>query len=357
MIQLRRGTYGIEYDDKPGPDLRRLWVPLVLVMVVVIPALFFRGCGKDGQEEKPEGELGSTRYRLPEVEAERERPLLLRHWFFSRRAREAASKPSDSAVAERGDDTAPAAAAATLAQPPQKLPPEVQRLMEQVAELENADDMPGARRILLHLLTRRDTDEIRAFAERKIGTLNTAMVFGDRPMPEKTRHKVASGEIISRLARNYGNTVDYILKVNGIDRPESLRAGREIWVLHNPAFELTVFKRAQKAVLTLNGQFFKSYEVRPGKSVALASGTYKVVRRVKNPVVSPQASSGAATNHELVLNRNDAATGLGIVSLQGATSEFNFSQPPDGAGVCFRKADIEEIFLFMRTGDSVNFAE
>lgn len=354
---MRRGTYGIEYDDNPGPDLRRLWVPLVLVMVVVLPALFFRGCGGGGQADKPEDELGSARYRLPEVEAERERPSFLRHWFFSRRARDAASKPADGAAVRRVGDTARAATAAAMAQPPRKLPPEVQRLMDQVAELENSDDMSGARKILLHLLTRRDADEIRAFVERKIGALNTAMTFGARPMPEKTRHKVVSGDVISRLARQYGNTVDYILKVNGIDRPESLRVGREIWVLQNPVFELTVFKRAKKAVLTLNGYFFKSYEISPGKPGLLPSGSYTVKRRVIKPHANAQPRSGASGTHELALSRVDTAPGLDAVSLQGAGDEFTFNQPPDGGAVRFRKADIEEIFLLMRTGDSVNFTE
>ncbi len=360
-MSLQRGTYGIEYDENPGPDFRKLWIPLVLVMAVVIPALFFRGCGSDGREDKPEDELGSTRYRLPEVEADRERPSLLKHWFFSRRARETAAKTADGAAAGLAGDAAHTAAG--LAQPARKLPPEVQRLMEQVAESENADDMPGARKILLHLLTRRDAEEIRAFIERKIGALNTAMAFGDRAMPEKTRHKVAAGEVIGRLALRYGNTADYILRVNGIDRPERLRVGREIWVLQNPVFELTIFKRAKKAVLTLNGQFFKSYEVILGKPEQIASGSYAIKSRIKDLGGSVQArpsgpaAPGESGTRELVLSPGAAMTGLGAVSLHGANDEFSFSQPPVERSARFRNADIEEVFLLMRAGATVNFTE
>lgn len=362
-MSLRRGTYGIEYDENQGPDFRRLWIPLVLVMVVVIPALFFRSCVNDGREDKPEDELGSTRYRLPEVETDRERPSLLKHWFFSRRAREAAANPGEGVAAGRVGDTARAATAAALEQPPRKLPPEVQRLMGQVTELEDADDMPGARKILLHLLTRRDAEEIRAFVERRIGTLNIAMALGDRTMPEKTRHKVVAGDVIGRLALHYGNTIDYILHVNGIDRPERLRVGREIWVLQNPVLELTVFKRTKKAVLTLNGQFFKSYEVSLGKPEQLTPGSYEIKHRVTDQIVHAQAQpaapavSGESGARSLVLIPGSATPGLGSVSLHGAKDEFSFKQPPGDRSALFRKTDIEEIFLLMCTGDIVNFTE
>ncbi|MDD4102595.1 MAG: LysM peptidoglycan-binding domain-containing protein [Kiritimatiellae bacterium] len=359
-MSLQRGTYGIEYDENPGSGFRKLWLPLILLITVMISALFFRGCGGDGQAAKPENELASARYRLPEVETERERPSLLKHWFFSKRAREAGTKPGGGVIQGRVGDAARSATAAALTQPPRKLPPEVQRLMEQVAEYENADDMPGARQLLLHLMTRRDADEVRAFVERKIGVLNTAMAFGDREMPEKARHKVVAGDVIGRLARRYGNTVDYILKVNGIDRPESLRVGRMIWVMQNPVFELTIFKRAKKAVLTLNGQFFKSYEVSLGKYEQLASGTYEIKNRVKKTAAygqDPTRSSGRTDTRELVLSTSGVTPGQGTISLHGASDEFAFGQPPAARAVRFRTADIEEVFLLMRTGDKVNFTE
>ncbi len=364
-MSLQRGTYGIEYNENQGSGLRKLWIPLVVLMLVLMSALFFRGCGGDERKNNREDELGSVSYRLPEVEPDRERPSLLKHWFFSKRAREAAEKSGEGVAERRVGDAARSATEAALAQPPRKLPPEVQRLMELVAEHENADDLANARQVLLHLLTRRDTDEVRAFVERKIGALNTAMIFGNRCMPEKTRHKVVSGDVIGRLARSYGNTIDYILHVNGIDRPENLRIGREIWVLQNPVFEMTIFKRAKKAVLTLNGQFFKSYEVSPGKSEQLPSGNYEIRNRIKNPiryVHGPTLSSGVTASGEfgtrgLVVIPSGGTPGSGAVALHGNSDEVAFNQTPDERAVRFRNSDIEEIFILMRTGEAVNITD
>ena len=154
--------------------------------------------------------------------------------------------------------------------------PEVKRLFEAAARHEAADDLVNARLVLNQILLRKDAEDVRFFIERKIGNINTVLVFGDRPMPEKTRHQIAPGDLVGKLAKRYGNTQDFLLRANGIDQPNRLRIGREIWVLENPAFEMTVFKKAANAVLTLNGQFFKRYETVAGTPPDMPAGTYAV---------------------------------------------------------------------------------
>jgi LysM repeat protein len=275
-MSLQRGSYGIEYDEQQGSPFRKLWIPAALVLVAILPLLFFRSCGKpDEREAALAEELGQTRYRVPEVETKRERPSLWRHflsdWRSGRKARDAAA--DESARGDRWLDAETASPASVLAKVQS---PEVKRLLEQAARHETADDLVNARLVLLQILLRKDAEDVRAFAERKIGVINTALVFGDRSMPEKARHRIASGDLVGKLAKRYGNTQAYLLKANGIDQPSRLRIGQEIWVLENPVFELTVSKKTASAVLTLNGQFFKRYETGPGKPPGVPGGMYAV---------------------------------------------------------------------------------
>lgn len=276
-MSFRRSMYGIEYDEQQNSSFRKLWVPVTLVLVVILPLLFFRGCGKaDGAEEKA-GEIGQTRYQVPEVETKRERPSIFRHFMNYKKTDTSApeSKAPDAPV--RSDKTDVKAAPSPPPPAVVKMQsPEVKRLLEQVVQHESANDLISARQVLHQILLRKDAADVRDFCERKIGSINTALVFDDRPMPEKIKHRIASGDLIGKLSKRYGNTQAYLLKANGIDRPDRLRIGQELWVLQNPEFELTVQKKTSGAVLTLNGQFFKRYEIGLGQPPEADAGAYTV---------------------------------------------------------------------------------
>jgi hypothetical protein len=278
---LQRGTYGIEYDGQQGSSFRKLWIPVALVLAVILPLLFFRGCGKPGRRGAGLDEgLGQTRYQVPEVEAKRERPSLWRHFLSYRRSDKKAEGGEDrrgaAAGSTRGGRWLDEETASPLVIQAKVQSPEVKRLLEQVTRHETADELVNARLVLHQILLRKDAEDVRAFVERKIGGINTALVFDDRPMPEKARHRLASGDLVGKLSKRYGNTQEYLFKANGIDQPNRMRAGDEIWVLENPVFEMTVFKKAASAVLTLNGQFFKRYETGMGDSPEAPAGAYTV---------------------------------------------------------------------------------
>jgi len=285
-MPLQRGAYGIEYDGRQGSPFRKLWLAVAIVLLVTAPLLFYRGCG-NAEEQAPLADdgVGQTRYRIPELKTTRERPSLLKHFLTFNRSKKA---ETDGQAASQ-HDAAPRSSTDRKSTEGKPLAvgkaqsPEVKKLLDQATAYETADDSVNARLILQQVLLRRDAEDVRAFAERKIGSLNTAMVFGNRPMPEKTKYRIAAGDLIGKLAKRYGCTQEYLLKANGIDKPALLRIGREIWVLQAPVFELTVFKRAGSAVLTLNGQFFKRYELGLGHPSSVPSGTYTIRSKIANP--------------------------------------------------------------------------
>ena len=185
-MSLQRGTYGIEFDGQQRSPLRKWWLPAILVLVIGAPLLLLRGCagrsGPSGQAD--EAAPGQTRYSVPEVETRRERPSIWRHFLnFGWRGGAARSQQTvDGGTPTAGErwlnaerKTAPATAVQSA---------EVKSLLEQVARHETADELVRARQVLHQILIRRDADDVRAFVERKIGEINTALLFGDRAMPK-----------------------------------------------------------------------------------------------------------------------------------------------------------------------------
>jgi LysM repeat protein len=370
-MSLQRGTFGIEYDERQSSSARKagLWVALIPVAAAAL--LFARGCGGERDDASLTDDEGgrSRRYEAaPEVKVKRERPSFVKHFLKGWWASDAAITEKKSAAPAvpakesgwRGSKAAPPAAPAAKVQSP-----EVKRLLDQAAVRESEDDRAGARQILLRVLLRRDADDVRAFAERKIGSLNTALIFSDAAMPEKMKHRVANGDLIGKLAKQYGCTQEYILKVNGIDKPESLRSGRDVWVLKNPVFELTVFKRGNSAVLTLANQFFKRYTIGVGKSENVPGGTYVIRSKVKKSAVPPPESGEDALGRAqhlfgtrwFALSATGATPDVKGFGLHGTWNESTLGRQVDAGFVRFRNADIEELCALLTDGTPVNIAE
>lgn len=355
-MSLQRGTYGIEYDERQGSPLRKSWWAFALIPVAGVFFLLFRGCGGEHPREV-EGDdgLGQVRYRIPGVEAPRERPSLLKHFLNLRGQPEAsdnAKKGADAAVSGKSPggllpEGQPLSAIKVQSQ-------EVKKLLEQAAAREEQDDLVGTRLLLSQVLLRRDADDVRAFVERKIGAINATLVFANRPAPEKVKHRVVAGDLISKIAKKYGNTQEFILKANGIDKPERLRLGREVWVLGQPRFELTVALKDACATLTLNGQFFKKYSLGISQPERVPTGTYAI--RAKGTRVSAPESEGGGTRW-ISLEATGATPQVRGLSLHGAWNGALLERGLEAGRVCFRNADIEELYTLLPEGAAVNIAE
>lgn len=367
-MSLQRGSFGIEFDERQGFPIQKLWWGVVLIPLVALGFIFVRGCsGEKASSALVEDPAQAARFDAPEVKANRERPSLLKH-FFRLGGKAVASPQEKSGSSERALPHSDGWMSSGTAKSPQDVKiqsHEVKGLVGQAAAKEAEDDLVGARLLYRRLLIMKDAEEIRPFVERKIGEINTTLLFSDRPSPEKARYKIAAGDLVSKLAKRYGDTQDYLLKANGIDKPESLRIGREIWVLAKPVFELTVFKKGGTAVLTLNGQFFKRYPIGVGRPGESPNGVYTVQSRVKKPVYrstehgevpygNPRNILGAAWIGLAATGETPDAVGFG---LHGTWNESSLGRPADEGRIRFRNADIEELAALLPGGSVVNVTE
>lgn len=365
-MSLQRGNFGIEFDERQGFPYQKLWWLVLLIPVAAVGVLFFRGSPNGAESSALDADPAlSARFDAPDVKADRERPSLFRHFFKRWTTASPAEKP-DAAPVAAGAEKGWQMSDSPKAPPGAKgLSEEIKRLLEQAAACESADDLVGSRKLFRRLLVLKDAEEVRPFIERKIGALNTVLMFADRPTPEKAKHRIAAGDLVGKLAKRYGCTQEYLLKANGIDRPELLRIGREIWVLANPVFELTVFKKGGTAVLTLNGQYFKRYPIGVGKPEESPNGTYVVRSRVKNPAYrsreqgevpfgNPKNILGTYWVALSAMGETTETTGFG---LHGTWNESTLGRPADEGRIRFRNADIEELATLLPAGALVNVTE
>ena len=113
---------------------------------------------------------------------------------------------------------------------------------------------------------------------RRLGSLNLRRLFEIRSAQWVKTVTVGHGDSASRIAVENGSTLASLARLNGgnVDR---IRVGAKLYVMDHPRFNLVLRRRTRIADLSLNGKFFKRYDL-PGE-VRAKEGAYEVPERRK----------------------------------------------------------------------------
>ena len=108
---------------------------------------------------------------------------------------------------------------------------------------------------------------------RRLGTLNVRRLFDLRNAQWVKQVTVKRGDVASRIAYENGSTLSSLARLNG-GNVEKVVIGQKLYVMDHPRFNLVIHRRTRTADLSLNGKFFKRYDL-PGE-VSGKEGTYEM---------------------------------------------------------------------------------
>ena len=113
---------------------------------------------------------------------------------------------------------------------------------------------------------------------RRLGTLNIRRLFELRSAQWVKAVEVRRGDSASRIAAENGSTLASLARLNGgnIDR---IILGAKLYVMDHPRFNLVLHRRTRIADLSLNGKFFKRYDLQ-GEAKA-RDGAHEIPERRK----------------------------------------------------------------------------
>ena len=113
---------------------------------------------------------------------------------------------------------------------------------------------------------------------RRLGTLNIRRLFGLRSAQWVKTVVVRRGDSASRIAAENGSTLASFARLNGgnVDR---IFLGAKLHVMDHPRFSLVIHRRTRIADLSLNGKFFKRYDLQG--PVKTGDGSYEVPEKRK----------------------------------------------------------------------------
>jgi len=246
-VSLARGKYGIEYNPR---QMEREpsglgWVVAVIAFVALVSLAWTFVKRVRAQREDS----------VAQIEEERRAPAVL----------EAPSAPPALAPS----NVVPPEVRSTYRQRPSKVRTLLMRLEEAersrdvemaVTTIETIRDLPGS--------PAADIDDALA---RRLGLLNVRRLFEGKNAQWVKQVVVRRGDSASRIAEENGSTLASLVRLNG-GACDRIAVGSKLHVMDHPRFNLVIHRRTRTADLSLNGKFFKRYDL--PDAVAAKEGAY-----------------------------------------------------------------------------------
>ncbi len=243
-------------------------------------------------------------------------------------------------------------------------PADVDGLLVQARAFESRDKLVEARERYLAVLDRGVGGRARREAEAALGKINVALIKTVRPMPQKIDVIVKSGDSLERIARRNGTTVDLIQEANLIDNPNRIRAGDHLRILTGK-FALTASKRRNDMVVTMNGKFFKRYDIGSGIHGKTPVGLFAITEKIKEPVWWRPDGKEIPFGHEenilgtrwMTLRASEGTPDVRGYGIHGTWDEASIGKAESAGCLRMRNRDVEELFLYIPTRTPVTIVE
>ena len=255
-MSLAKGKFGIEYDPrKLKPESSGFgWVVVVVAFAALVSLAWVVVKRIRSADPLHEGVVivpvepasQSVAAGVPQKPVETNEPprTLVRDTEFSRRPTKVKNLLMRLKEAEKGRDVEMA-----------------------ISTIESIRSLPGS--------PAADLDDALA---RRLGTLNIRRLFELRSAQWVKTVEIRRGDSASRIAVENGSTLASLARLNGgnVDR---IILGAKLYVMDHPRFNLVLHRRTRIADLSLNGKFFKRYDLQG--EVKARDGAYEIPDRRK----------------------------------------------------------------------------
>ena len=145
--------------------------------------------------------------------------------------------------------------------------PEAKEQIDEALRLRDADKVIAARELLGDTLNLQLSATLRSGVKLQLAKLADKWLFSRDVYPEDkltATYTVQRGDLLQNIAQKYKVPYEILMEINGISRPELLRAGQTIKVINGP-FNAVVYKNSFVMDLYLQNKYVKTYRVGLGR--------------------------------------------------------------------------------------------
>lgn len=285
-MALARGKYGVEYnpahmdDDSSGLG----WIVLAVVVVALLSLAWtlvsrFRSADPADVEVVQIGPAPAEPVAVPAAPASVDAPGK-------------AVTPTSEAPTATVTASAPAVAPSPVIEPPppqqnpvtaslMRRPVKVRNLLMRLEEAERRRDVEMAVTTIeaIRALPGSPAADLDDKLARRLGKLNVRRLFTLKNAQWVKTVTVKRGDSASRIAAENGSTLASLARLNG-GKVDKVVLGKPLFVMNHPRFNLVIHRRSRTADLSLNGRFFKRYDL--VGDVTGKEGAYELPARMRN---------------------------------------------------------------------------
>lgn len=144
----------------------------------------------------------------------------------------------------------------------ERRPQKVRNLLMRLAEAEKRGDVEMAVSTIeqIRALPGSPAADLDDPLARRLGVLNMRRLFDLKSAQWVKEVTVKRGDSATRIAHENGSTLASFAKLNG-GNVDKVVLGRKMRVMDHPRFTLVIHRRSRTADLSLNGKFFKRYDI------------------------------------------------------------------------------------------------
>lgn len=156
---------------------------------------------------------------------------------------------------------------------------EAMQLIDRAMTLRKEGKIIQARELLNNALDMPLSPAMRSAVKERLSNLADLWLFNREVLPNDTLtsyYTVQRGDLLQNIANKKKVPYQILMKINGIDRPELLQAGKPIKVIEGP-FNVVVYKDSFTMDLYLQRKYVKTYSVGLGRAeYETPSGRWRV---------------------------------------------------------------------------------
>lgn len=180
-------------------------------------------------------------------------------------------------------------------------------------------------------------------------------LFEKRDPEHAVMHRVARGETLSKISKQYGVTIGLLKKVNALSG-DGLNAGQTLKV---PTYKLSAVVDKSQNTMLLKGDeiILKTYAVSTGKENSTPVGTFKTTTKLVNPTwyTNGRAIKFGEPEHQL------GTRWIGIdkkgYGIHGTIEPDKIGQQVTAGCVRLRNEEVEELYEILPQGAEITIVD
>jgi LysM repeat protein len=276
-------------------------------------------------------------------------------------------EPASGDVPSPARPPAPSAAALSAPETPDPAPadPALRESFEAAKTLIRNSELYEARKAMTDLILAAPEGKLREAIKEELDQVNAVLFWNRSKSPDSVWYEVEGGDTLSKIAVKHGRDPYFLTvlqRVNGLSDPNRIRVGQSLKVPKG-AFSAHVEKDAFRLILFFNGHYLKEYPVGLGApTTPTPAVTFTVDTKDVNPDWTARDGNLYPYGHPknilgtrwIGFAKEDIHEGYGI---HGTNDPDSVGRRMSNGCIRMRKDDVEELFCFLKKGETVTIVD